>query len=76
MQSWAKSPRRELWPECMGTLGCKLCLQVALAPGKITGLRSLAVPATGQGLLGIGWVGGGTGQASGFNRKVLLKVKQ
>lgn len=30
----------------------------------------------GKGLLGIGWVGGGTGQASGFNRKVLLKVKQ
>lgn len=37
------------------------CLQAALAPGKIAGLWSPAVPATGPGLLGMG----GGGQAVG-----------
>lgn len=49
--------RGELQPDYTGTLGCKLCLQAALAPGKIAGLWSPTVPATGPGLLGMG--GGG-----------------
>lgn len=32
--SRAESLGRGLWPAGKGTLGCKLCLQVALAPGK------------------------------------------
>lgn len=70
--------RGELQPDCTGTLGCKLCLQAALAPGKIAGLWSPAVPTTGPGLLGTGWGGGvGSGHTSGFNRHRcwLLKVK-